>query len=379
MIRAKQMILGVVATVAAAGAAASRAPGLATHAASAQAGAPATSVASGDAPAAPHLLSQTGLYGSDGSIGPRNLPFAPQYPLWSDGAAKSRWIQLPEGTAIDVSNIDVWRFPVGTKFWKEFAWGGRKVETRMIWKAGGRAWVFATYVWNEDQSDAAHAPEAGIMNVAEIAPGKRHSIPGTGDCLACHGGSPAVVLGFTALQLSDDRDPLAPHADPLAPGMATLRSLAEAGRLDPPREDLVSRPPRIRANDPVERAAIGYLSANCGGCHNGAGPLAHVGLDLLHDAAGGRGAPEHALRTAVGARGRYIVPGTSPDSSRIVAPGAPERSAIVQRMRSRRPSSQMPPLGTVIVDDEAVELVSRWVAGMRAPAADGGVTAQGMP
>jgi hypothetical protein len=33
-------------------------------------------------------------------------------------------------------------------------------------------------------------------------------------------------------------------------------------------------------------------------------------------------------------------------------------------MRSRRPSSQMPPLGTVVVDGDAVDLVSAWIAGL---------------
>ena len=30
-------------------------------------------------------------------------------------------------------------------------------------------------------------------------------------------------------------------------------------------------------------------------------------------------------------------------------------------MKSRRPSSQMPPLGTVVQDDEALRLVQRWI------------------
>ncbi|HEY5551293.1 MAG TPA: hypothetical protein VIK52_05365, partial [Opitutaceae bacterium] len=42
-------------------------------------------------------------------------------------------------------------------------------------------------------------------------------------------------------------------------------------------------------------------------------------------------------------------------------PGAPDLSALLVRMRSRRPSSQMPPLGTVLPDREAIELVSGWV------------------
>jgi hypothetical protein len=162
------------------------------------------------APVAPPLLSQTGLYAGEGTlqIDARNRPFSPQYPLWSDGAEKSRWVRLPEDSRIDVSDVDAWQFPVGAKFWKQFTWGGRKVETRMIWKAGEEDWVFATYQWTEDQADALLAPEAGVSNVVEITRGKRHSIPGIEDCNSCHRSSPAVVLGFNALQLSDDRDPV---------------------------------------------------------------------------------------------------------------------------------------------------------------------------
>jgi len=324
---------------------------------------------SGTMTVAPSRLSETGLYAPDGSIDRRNLAYAPQYPLWTDGAAKARWIRLPEGAAIDVSDVDAWRFPAGTILWKEFAFGGRKIETRMIWRTEAGTWEFATYLWNEEQSDALLAPAEGVPEVVEIAPGRRHSIPGIVDCLTCHASSPSAVLGFNALQLSDDRDPLAPHAEPLRPGMVTLRALVDFGRLDPPRPELARDPPRIRASDPVARAALGYLSANCGHCHNGTGPLARLGLSLLHDEAGERGSPEPALATARDARGRYVVPGVAPESSRVVAPGAPEHSALLFRMESRRPSSQMPPLGTVLADADAVRLVRAWIAGL-APAAE---------
>jgi hypothetical protein len=33
-------------------------------------------------------------------------------------------------------------------------------------------------------------------------------------------------------------------------------------------------------------------------------------------------------------------------------------------MRSRRPSSQMPPLGTAVPDREAIDLVADWIRGM---------------
>jgi hypothetical protein len=318
----------------------------------------------------PALLSETGLYAAPGtaSIDPGNLPYAPQYPLWSDGAAKSRWIYLPPGEPIDVSDLGAWVFPVGTKLWKEFAFGGRKVETRMIWRASSDAWIFAAYVWNDEQTDAMLAPEAGIKNHVPLAPGTSHSIPGVSDCKNCHDSAPAPVLGFNALQLSDDRDPLALHAEPLKPGMVTLATLDAAHRLDPPRPDLVTSPPRIEARSPRERAVLGYFTGNCGHCHNASGPIARVGLVLAHDPVlPEREATEAVISSLFERKGRFQVPGISDGTSRVVAVGSPDRSAVLYRMRSRRPSSQMPPLGTVIADEEAVRLVERWIAEDLAP------------
>lgn len=316
----------------------------------------------------PRRLSETGLYAAGGGIDPRNAPFSPQYPLWTDGAAKRRWIHLPAGARIDVSDVDAWRFPVGTKLWKEFAWAGRKVETRLLWRTES-GWRFASYVWSADQRDALLAPAAGVAGVLALAGGKQVSIPSRADCLSCHASAPAAVLGFNALQLSDDRDPLAPHAEPLPAGALTLRRLVADGRLDPPRPELAEQPPRIQADEPVARAALGYLSTNCGACHNGAGPLARLGFDLLHKVAGEGWAPEPALETALEATTRYAVPGIPADSTRFIAAGAPARSALHYRMASRRPSSQMPPLGTVLADSAAVDLVGRWIAGLASPTA----------
>lgn len=327
----------------------------------------------------PARLSETGLYLADGTVDPRNRPFVPQYPLWSDGAAKSRWIRLPEGATIDVSDVDAWRFPAGTVLWKEFAWEGRRVETRMLRAEADGEWSYASYSWAEDGSDAWLVPAEGLPGRHEIAPGKRHAIPGVADCKACHGSSPSGVLGFTALQLSDDRDPLAPHAEPPLSGAVTLCTLVDEDLLRPARPELAALPPRIRTDDPVERAALGYLSANCGGCHNDRGPLARLGLSLLHETAGAPGAPEPARATALDAPGRFPVPGVAPDDGRLVAPGAPERSALLHRMSSRRPSSQMPPLGTVIADEEAIALVRRWIESLGPAGSDTFETARGGP
>ena len=59
--------------------------------------------ASGEVPRVPERLSQTGLFetGRVDRIDARNRPFSPQYPLWSDGARKSRWVYLPPNATID--------------------------------------------------------------------------------------------------------------------------------------------------------------------------------------------------------------------------------------------------------------------------------------
>lgn len=320
----------------------------------------------GDAsvPQPPRLLSETGLYagGRVGVVDPRARPFSPQYPLWSDGLTKRRWIRLPDGQAIDGADEHAWRFPVGTMIWKEFARGTQPVETRFLWKASPAGWVYASYVWNADGSDAVLAPEEGVVGVAEVAPGRRHTIPSRTDCAACHG-TPAAggPLGFTALQLSTDRDPGALHGELLAPGMTNLATLVHDGLLTGARPDLLTNAPRIRTRSAGTRAVLGYLSANCGMCHNGRGEIAAMGpvirtADLVTDG-------DAVARALVGLRTRWQVPGQPDGSSVLVHDGDPERSALYVRMRSRSPSSQMPPLGTVVRDHQAVDAIARWIAG----------------
>jgi cytochrome c553 len=305
------------------------------------------------APMPPPRLADTGLY----QLPVR--PFSPQYPLWSDGAAKSRWVYLPPGSAIDVSNPDDWEFPVGTRFWKEFRFAGRKVETRLIWKATTSEWVFAAYAWNDAGTDAMLAPADGLATTIETAPGRRLTIPSVTDCAACHGTTRRGPLGFNALQLSSDRDPNAVHGEPLDAEMLTLETLVGEGRLTPAPARFLTDPPRIRSDSPRTRAVLGYFAANCGGCHNGSQEITVTMPSLRHDAVLDG---DHLVRELAERRTKWQVPGQADGTSVLLAPGDPLASAMLVRMRSRRPSSQMPPLGTVARDTEAVALVERWIA-----------------
>jgi cytochrome c553 len=311
------------------------------------------------APVAPRLLSQTGLYSDVAAlkIDDRNRLFSPQYPLWSDGATKRRWVQLPVGSQINVADLGKWELPVGTKFWKEFSFNGRKTETRFLWQTAKNRWIFASYAWNDAQTDAVLASEDGIANVTEVAEGKRHSIPSVTECRACHDSGRTEILGFNALQLSDDRDPNALHGEPLTNEMITLRTMIDDGLMTPRRIELIAAPPRITASSPQTRTALGYLSTNCGSCHNQDSSIAKLGL-ILKDSASTECSA--AIATTVDQRGHWVVP-EAPEQSRMINPGQPDTSAIIRRLKSRRPISQMPPIGTVVADREAINLLTSWV------------------
>jgi hypothetical protein len=79
-------------------------------------------------------LSETGLYAGIATreLSTGVLPYTPQFPLWSDGTEKQRWILLPNGAQIDTSNMDEWKFPEGTRVWKQFSVGGVRIETRLL-------------------------------------------------------------------------------------------------------------------------------------------------------------------------------------------------------------------------------------------------------
>jgi hypothetical protein len=275
------------------------------------------------APAQPRLpgeLRATGLYEADGrTIRAGVTEFEPLYPLWSDGASKRRWIALPAGRAIDTTHPDAWEFPPGTRLWKEFR-HGNALETRYIERLPDGTWRYATYVWNEEGTQAKLAPEEGIAALAARgAPGGRYAIPSRLDCLACHEGANVPVLGYSAVQLT--------------PGL-------------------------IAGATPTERAALGYLHGNCGHCHN-AVALPALDLALAQESADPRASAQRTRASLLGRQSRFRPQGAA--APRRVVPGHAESSLLVWRMKSRDPLTRMPPLGVETADNRGLALIERWI------------------
>jgi hypothetical protein len=310
----------------------------------------------------PQSLAETGLYADAArlEIAPDLLAFSPQYPLWSDGASKRRWLMLPQGKAIDASDPDAWVFPIGSRLWKEFSLQGRPVETRYSERLADGSWRFATYIWNAEGTAAELAPELGRRLAVEAAPGGRYEIPSRGDCQACHAGAPSPVLGFSALQLSSDRDPGAPHAEALPAGALDLDALVVRGLLVNLPASLQAKSPRIAATTAEQRAALGYLHGNCGHCHHRGAGAAGVPVDLVLAQSLADEAGTASVLQSLGGHARYRPRGWSGEP-RLLVPGNAKDSLLLQRMRSRDPLIQMPPLGTRLADAEALALIERWI------------------
>ncbi len=275
-------------------------------------------------------------------LAPDVMPYEPQFWLWSDGTDKERYVSLPAGATIDAGDPDGWVFPVGTRVWKTFLLGGRRLETRYFEKIrddeGIGAWDVRTYQWNEAQDRAVEVTE-GATDVL----GTSHDIPAVSLCAQCHegGGQRDVLLGFSALQLN--------HRDTTL----SLADLNASGRLDPP----VPAAADIPSPDPTVRAALGYLHANCGHCHGGAVP--RVGLDLFVRSGLSSVEETGVYRSAVG---QLSV--RSPLYR--IAPGDPDASLVSRRMGVRGLGRQMPPLATDEVDAAGLSAVRAWIAGLPA-------------
>ncbi|OUS31138.1 hypothetical protein A9Q99_04810 [Gammaproteobacteria bacterium 45_16_T64] len=323
---------------------------------------------------APQYLSKTCLY-SDIShyvISNELLPFTPNYSLWSDGAAKSRWIYLPPHTQIDTSDPDHWLFPVGTQFFKEF----RKtitdiegidteirVETRLLMKvapsAGIDSWSIKSYAWREDQKDAALSD--GERNVL----GTGHTIPTHDDCVICHKGNIDGILGFEAIQLSDlQRVQAFDHKKRPSSTSVTLKTLIDNKKLTSP----------VRQHNlpgtALEQQVLGYLHANCGHCHNPEGHAAEEEAEhlvLRHSLAFETVDQTQVYQTAINKPTQnftiapYIVMGAKYEEMALY------QSALFLRMNSVDEDYRMPMVAREHVDYDALHLMHQWMLTLPTP------------
>ncbi len=302
-------------------------------------------------------LACAGLYSDWASktVAPGIQEYTPGLQLWSDGAIKTRWIQLPPGQQIDTSNMDEWTFPVGTKFWKEFrlapADGGPpvRIETRLIWKQPAGEWFRVSYRWSDDGETSATELPGGQLNVN----GTGYEVPSQYECSDCHQGRLDGVLGFEAVGLA-------------APGTTgvTLQGLVEAGVLTAAPTGSLQVP-----GDPVQSAALSWLHVNCGtACHNGGNGLAGPSGFLMR--------LDVATLTSVQATDTYTTGWNQPTvtfqipsasttyrfhACDLASSAGYYRPSVRDGVNGIPLNSQMPTIDTHEVDDAGLAILSAWI------------------
>jgi len=295
----------------------------------------------------PSQLSATGcvLPGDPTKPAAGLVPYAPNAPFWSDGAAKDRYLALPNGSSLTVTADGDIDFPNGTVLMKFFRLGGRLVETRLFMRHTDGEWAGYSYEWNAQGTDATRV----IGGKTAAVGGQSWVFPSESQCLACHTAAAGRSLGLEIAQLNGPL--LYAQTGRTANQVATLNAI---GMFNPAIATAPSALPALQdpfgSTGTLDERARAYLHTNCSQCHrpNGGTP---TDLDLRYTTslAGTNGCDRPPQAGELGLA-----------NARIIAPGAAVRSVLVARV-NRRDTQAMPPLASTVVDAAGVDLLTRWV------------------
>lgn len=320
----------------------------------------------------PQALSQTGAFTNLNNLTPTNglIPYDLVESFWSDGAAKKRWIGIPnDGThntpeeQIDYSENGNWNLPVGSVLIKHFEMPldennpsiTKRLETRFSVKAADGNFYFATYKWNNAQTDAVLLTSGldeslTITRADGTTDVQNWRYPSRNECITCHNSSTGGTIGTRTRYLN--KDLTYPATGRTANQLVTLSHLGILNQTITD-ADTPSLLTYKSANDPnatMDEKARSYMDLNCAYCHQ-AGSDVRADFDL-------RMSLDLAQTNLLDADifNSLGIPG-----ERIIAEGEPDKSILYIRANSANSNVSMPPLAKDRVDEEGVALIEAWI------------------
>ncbi len=175
-------------------------------------------------------------------------------PLFSNYAAKHRFVWMPKGTSAAYQDRELFEFPVGTVLAKTFGYD-RLLETRVLVRTAS-GWTALPYVWNAEQTDAKLEMTPAPVRVTYQGQTFDYAIPGANQCASCHSRSKvATPLGVKARNLNRD---------------GQLEHWAQIGYLrGAPRANEIPKAAvwNDGATGTLDARAQAYLDVNCAHCH----------------------------------------------------------------------------------------------------------------
>jgi uncharacterized repeat protein (TIGR03806 family) len=301
------------------------------------------------------LLSETGCFEAANPQNPLPglIPFDIAAPLWSDAAAKTRLLAMPDDRQVTIESDGDFTFPIGTVLVKNFFIDDKPIETRLFVRHPDGNWGGYSYEWLDDLSDAELLPAEGKTKDIPLAAGGTLSwtYPSRDNCFACHNSVARFSLGPDLVQLNSLHT--YPSTGVRANQLATWAHIGLFKTALPaqPAQLAAVAPPTDPTASVVQRARS-YLHGNCSYCHRPGGPArATADLRFQTPLAQMNVCNEPWLQSDLGV----------PDAV-ILDPGSPKTSILSLRMNTRD-DEQMPPLGTELVDEHATGLIRRWIRG----------------
>lgn len=294
--------------------------------------------------------------------------YEPSSSLFTDYAFKSRYIWMPEGSKATIKQDTggSFDFPDQTIIIKNFYYpsdfnhpeGDRKIiETRLMVKQKG-IWEAFPYIWKDDQTEADYKVVGAEKKVKwkDLNGNEQvinYIVPNKNQCKSCHNenevmvpiGVKAKYLNHSILYEEESKNQLV--------------KWSEAGFLEKI-QDINHFTAMVDYNDtsqPLELRAKAYLDINCAHCHRAEGPASTSGLFLDY---------EETDPMKLGVFKTPVAAGFGAGSFKYaIYPGKADESIMTFRMSTNKVGAAMPEIGRVSVHEEGVELIRKWINGMK--------------
>jgi len=286
------------------------------------------------------------------------LIYEPITSLFTDYALKKRYVWMPEGSKANyIADNKILDLPVGSVIVKTFYYDNVMpagntliIETRlMIRKDSG--WIFAEYVWNEEQTEAYLEMDGSFKNISWMQEGTTMSanyrIPSDTECLICHKfQTNPIPIGIKPQHLNKNMQ----YADGT---MNQLEKWISVGYLNGPLPgNILTVVDYKDESQPIKDRLRSYLDMNCAHCHQANSHCDYRPIRLAYS--------ETITSENLGVcvePDEYI----EPSLTNIITPGNTFKSMMHFRLASTEESSRMPLLGRSLVHQEGLDLLTQYI------------------
>lgn len=285
------------------------------------------------------------------------VPYEPISALFTDYAHKKRFIWMPVGVHAEyVNDYTVLDFPVGTILIKNFYYENvhpdnttRIIETRLMIRKETE-WVFANYIWNDDQTEAVMDNSGSYTSVEWAQNGEtlstNYRIPSPSECYTCH------KVGATTSPIGPKPQNLNKLFNYESGTQNQLEKLAAVGYLNSGYPNTIETVVDWQdTSNPLDLRVRSYLDINCSHCHFDDGHCNYRPMRFAFHESG----DETNLGVCV--EPQELFDGLD----YIVSPGNINRSMLYFRVNTTLAQRRMPLLGRAIVHEEAVAMIEEWI------------------